>query len=330
MYSKRIVCDIDDTISFCDDRDWENAKPNTPVIQKLMSLHNQGWEIFLHTARGSLSAKTPDDARIKYEGIITEWMAKYKVPYDKLIFGKPLGTYYVDDKSLTPDSFLSLDIEQLEGGLSGADVYRSGNVVHKTADNSLSAMKWFHISRSSNLKIPEIYKLVGQTISMEYIDSNSNIDIDIVVKQLESNGNYYHAPIPDFSTYTDRVASKGLDDKYTRELSKYSNFYNKHKSFCHGDASIDNILCRDNTIYYIDPIYLPEVYSSWLLDISKLLTSLKRCDIMNNYNQVLNKYSMKKELLALEMSHWIRIYAYHSSKEYVMMQIEKIYESIKN
>ena len=99
MYNKRIVCDIDDTISFCDDRDWENAKPNNPVIQKLMSLHNQGWEIFLHTARGSISAKTPNDARKKYEGIITRWMAEHKVPYDKLIFGKPLGTYYVDDKN---------------------------------------------------------------------------------------------------------------------------------------------------------------------------------------------------------------------------------------
>ena len=50
MYNKRIVCDIDDTISFCTDRDWENAKPNLPVIQKLKQLYNDGWEIFLHTA----------------------------------------------------------------------------------------------------------------------------------------------------------------------------------------------------------------------------------------------------------------------------------------
>ena len=67
MYNKRIVCDIDDTISFCTDRDWENAKPNLPVIQKLKQLYNDGWEIFLHTARGSLSAKTPDDAKKKYD-----------------------------------------------------------------------------------------------------------------------------------------------------------------------------------------------------------------------------------------------------------------------
>tara|TARA_Y100000004_G_scaffold12690_2_gene13585 strand:- start:261 stop:434 length:174 start_codon:yes stop_codon:yes gene_type:complete len=51
-----------------------------------------------YTARGSISAKTPDDAREKYEGIIARWMEEHKVPYDKLIFGKPLGTYYVEIK----------------------------------------------------------------------------------------------------------------------------------------------------------------------------------------------------------------------------------------
>ena len=330
MYNKRIVCDIDDTISFCTDRDWENAKPNLPVIQKLKQLYNDGWEIFLHTARGSLSAKTPDDAKKKYDGIITRWMESHGVPYHKLIFGKPLGAYYVDDKSLTPESFVSLEIEQLKGGLSGADIYRAGDVVHKTSDNTLLAAKWYDISKSSLLKTPEIYKVVGQTLSMEYINHNSDIDFDIVVNQLENNSNYYHHNIPDFSTYVDRIKSKGLNDKYTIELQKHSDFFNKQKSFCHGDASIDNILCRDKVIHYIDPIYLPDVYSSWLLDISKLLTSLKRFDKLTTYNHIITRYDIKKELLALEMSHWIRMYHYHSSKEYVMIKIEELYESLKN
>ncbi|SVD68493.1 uncharacterized protein METZ01_LOCUS421347, partial [marine metagenome] len=63
-------------------------------------------------------------------------MKSHGVPYNKLLFGKPLGAYYVDDKSLTPESFVSLEIEQLTGGLSGADIYRAGDVVHKTADNT--------------------------------------------------------------------------------------------------------------------------------------------------------------------------------------------------
>tara|TARA_B100001173_G_scaffold309137_1_gene320863 strand:+ start:669 stop:1664 length:996 start_codon:yes stop_codon:yes gene_type:complete len=331
MYNKRIVCDIDDTISFCDNRDWENATPNSPVIQKLISLHDQGWEIYLHTARGSLSAKTPDDARKKYEGIITQWMAQHKVPYDKLIFGKPLGTYYVDDKSITPEDFAELEIEQLTGGLSGADVFRSGNIVHKTADNTLDAAKWYNISKSSILKTPEIYKVVGKTISMEYIIHNTDVDLDIVTNQLQSNSNYYHHDIPDFSTYVNRIRDKGLDEKYANQLEEYSDFYNRNKSFCHGDASIDNILCNDKTIYYIDPIYLPDVYSSWTLDIAKVLTSLKRYDKVRDYNIIREKYrNIATELYALEMSHWIRMYSYHPSKEYVMSQIERVYESIRN
>ena len=78
---------------------------------------------------------------------------------------------------------------------------------------------------------------------------------------------------------------------------------------------------------YIDPIYLPDVYSSWLLDISKFLTSLKRCGNMKTYNVTIEKYGdIKHELRILEMSHWIRMYKYHMSKDYVMKQIEDIYE----
>ena len=327
MYHKRIVCDIDDTISFCDNRDWSNAKPNLPVIQKLKSMYNDGWEIYLHTARGSLSAKNPKDAEEKYGDTITKWMQIHEVPYHKLVFGKPLGAYYVDDKAITPDDFVSLEIEQLKGGLSGADVYRAGDVVHKTADNTPSVVQWYKISKSSSLETPKVLKVVGQTISLEYINDNTDIDCEVVTRQLESNKNYLHHEIPDFSTYINRVKSHGLDTKYLSVMNKHSYFFNNHKSFCHGDASIDNILCRDKTTYYIDPIYLPDMYSSWLLDISKFLTSLKRCGNMKTYNMIIEKYhSIKHELQVLEMSHWIRMYKYHTSKDYVMKQIEDIYE----
>ena len=71
MYNKRIVCDIDDTISFCDDRDWENAKPNISVIKKINSMYNDGWEIFLHTARGSISCETANESDVKLQMTLT-------------------------------------------------------------------------------------------------------------------------------------------------------------------------------------------------------------------------------------------------------------------
>ena len=48
---------------------------------------------------------------------------------------------------------------------------------------------------------------------------------------------------------------------------------------------------------------------------------------MKTYNMIIEKYhSIKYELQVLEMSHWIRMYKYHTSKDYVMKQIEDIYE----
>ena len=111
-------------------------------------------------------------------------MDTHKVPFHKMMFGKPLATYYVDDKAITPDNFASLDIQQLKGGLSGADVYRDGNIVHKTADNTPSVVKWYKISQSSSLKTPKVLKVVANTISLEYIDNNI-----VYFKMNENNGN---------------------------------------------------------------------------------------------------------------------------------------------
>ena len=41
-------------------------------------------------------------------------MQIHKVPYHKLVFGKPLGAYYVDDKAITPDDFVSLEMNNLK------------------------------------------------------------------------------------------------------------------------------------------------------------------------------------------------------------------------
>ena len=328
MYNKRFVFDIDDTISFTSNRDWENAKPNLPIIEKINKLYNEGWEIFLLTARGSISA--PENADKKYRSIIEKWMKSHNVQYHKLIFGKPLAVYYVDDKALTPDNFLSLEIEELKG-MSGATIFRAGDQVHKTADNTEDVIKWFDLSKSSSLCTPKIHKVVGNTISMEYIDENCKIDYEILLNQLEENSRYYHHKIPDFNTYIERVKSHNQDKKYLKLLEKYSDFYNRNKSFCHGDASIDNILCRDKTLYFIDPIYLSEVYSSWLLDVSKTLCSLKRFDKKDLYSNILERYSnIKVELQVLEMSHWIRMFKYHPDPNKVKFEIECLYESFKN
>lgn len=110
-YAKTIVMDIDDTISFANTYNdvgaYSEAIPNTELISVMQKLASQGYKFILHTARGWISCK--EDVRAaesKYRKQIEAWLQKYHVPYDKLLFGKPYGIWYVDDKSLRPEEFI--------------------------------------------------------------------------------------------------------------------------------------------------------------------------------------------------------------------------------
>lgn len=101
------VIDIDDTISFTHDRDFENSEPNQQVIDKINELHNQGWKIVLFTARGAKSCATLWDREVKYRGITESWLKRHNVKYDDLVFGKMNADYYVDDKNMSIEEFIN-------------------------------------------------------------------------------------------------------------------------------------------------------------------------------------------------------------------------------
>jgi capsule biosynthesis phosphatase len=48
--------------------------------------------------------------------VIIEWLDRHKIPYDEIYVGKPwcgFDGFYVDDRAIRPDEFLSLDSEQI-------------------------------------------------------------------------------------------------------------------------------------------------------------------------------------------------------------------------
>ena len=97
--------------------------------------------------------------------------------YNTLSFNKPLGAYYIDDKGISPEDFITTDIRQLEGGLSGSDIYTDGKLVHKTDTNALAVQQWFS-DVDSWLLTPKIERVVGDTITMEYIDHDEDFFIN--------------------------------------------------------------------------------------------------------------------------------------------------------
>lgn len=313
-YPRSIVCDIDDTVSFCTNRDWENAVPNTLLIAKLNSLYDNGWEVNYYTARGTLSCSSRDDASTKYRNGIELWFKKNNVKYHKLSFDKPLASYYIDDKAITPEGFLDLDIEIMHGGLSGAQIERRGTKVYKTHSNSLEVAQWYK-EASNIIKSVKVHSMVGDTLCIDFIESTNEPRID----QIEFIINKF-STVPSFipfSTYKARVyAHLELHNAdYTKEVQQmmrlYEEFYNENKSFSHGDMSLDNMINSNDILYLIDPNHPKDLYSSYLLDVSKVMQSAKRFNRTHVYDYFANKYSSYiKEIKLLELTHWVRMIKY--------------------
>jgi hypothetical protein len=71
------------------------------MIDQLNELHDNGYEIIIHTARHMVSCDDDVQKTILRIGQITEeWLKRHGVKYDKLIFGKPYSSsLYIDDKA---------------------------------------------------------------------------------------------------------------------------------------------------------------------------------------------------------------------------------------
>ena len=100
------VIDLDDTICFTENRDFENSKPYQEVINKINELYEKGWKIIIYTARGGKSCKTLEEREKKYRDVTERWLKKHDVKYTELLFGKMNADYYVDDKNLSIEEFL--------------------------------------------------------------------------------------------------------------------------------------------------------------------------------------------------------------------------------
>ena len=165
MSNVTYVFDVDDTICRHKNRDYANAEPIVPDIDKIRELRENGCTIVLYTARGQVSCKG-DISLIEERNrdILETWLKRHDVPYDKLLFGKPLGDFYVDDKAVNLEDFLAKKQQKLTSG-SGATVTTDGNTVVKKANNVHEQNSWYNIVKGSsqNIPVPKVKSLVVDT-----------------------------------------------------------------------------------------------------------------------------------------------------------------------
>lgn len=127
---KRLVIDIDGTLTTGASSDYVNVGVNEEVAAQLRQYHRDGFEIVLYTARnmrthesslGKITAKTLP--------ILFDWLKKHDIPFDEIWAGKPWcgnDGFYVDDKAIRPDEFTKLSYEEIRLIIGTTSVTKAG------------------------------------------------------------------------------------------------------------------------------------------------------------------------------------------------------------
>ncbi len=117
MNNKRLIVDLDNTISFTIKGDYVNSKPIEQTINMLRKYHDDGWEIVINSSR-NMRTYEANIGKINIYTLpnIVNWLNKHNVPYDEIIVGKPWCGYdgfYIDDKAVRPSEFHSMSVEEI-------------------------------------------------------------------------------------------------------------------------------------------------------------------------------------------------------------------------
>ena len=121
MYNGVTFCfDIDGTLCPIKKKEerYEDLVPYAQMIDKLREYKKQGAKIILFTSRnmnsyqGNIGLINANTAKI-----ILNWLEKWDIPYDEIIYGKPWPGhqgFYVDDRTIRPDEFLNKSVDELD------------------------------------------------------------------------------------------------------------------------------------------------------------------------------------------------------------------------
>jgi capsule biosynthesis phosphatase len=114
------IFDVDGTICPIKkaDEKYEDLIPYGDVVRKIQYYHQRGARIVIHTSRnmrtyqGNIGLINANTAKV-----MLKWLDKWDIPYDEIIYGKPWpgkNGFYVDDRAVRPDEFLSHTPEELK------------------------------------------------------------------------------------------------------------------------------------------------------------------------------------------------------------------------
>ena len=114
---KKLVVDLDGTITLANTSDYENVLPNIELIAQLKKYKSEGFIIVISTAR-NMRTYEGNVGKINIHTLptISKWLDKHDVPYDEVLVGKPWcghEGFYIDDRAVRPSEFNSMSFEEI-------------------------------------------------------------------------------------------------------------------------------------------------------------------------------------------------------------------------
>lgn len=120
---KRIIIDLDGTITEKETSDYENVQPNADVVAKLRKYRDDGFEIVILTSRNMRTYEgNVGKINVHTLPMILAWLDRHSIPYDEVVVGKPWCGYdgfYVDDKTVRPAEFTTMSYDEIRRMISG-------------------------------------------------------------------------------------------------------------------------------------------------------------------------------------------------------------------
>ena len=115
---KRLIVDLDDTISTTEKGDYLNSTPILEIIEKLREYKKIGFEIAISSSRNMRTYES-NIGKINIYTLpnIIAWLNKHDVPFDEVYVGKPwcgFDGFYIDDKSIRPSEFLKYSYDEIQ------------------------------------------------------------------------------------------------------------------------------------------------------------------------------------------------------------------------
>lgn len=115
---KKLIVDMDDTISVTEKGDYEHSKPIQETIDLLKKYHAEGFQIVIHSSR-QMRTYEGQVGKINANTLPTmiKWLNEHDVPFDEIIVGKPwcgFTGWYIDDKSIRPSEFHKMTCDEIQ------------------------------------------------------------------------------------------------------------------------------------------------------------------------------------------------------------------------